>query len=47
MEVIMMQGYGTLNKVKIETPVMIRFGDLTADEFFVTDDAVRLVKTGK
>jgi hypothetical protein len=38
---IMMQGHGTLNKVKIETPVMIRFGDLTSDEFFVTEDAAK------
>ncbi|MDR0602642.1 MAG: hypothetical protein LBG42_09710 [Treponema sp.] len=38
---IMMQGYGTLNKVKIETPVMIRFGDLTSDEMFVTEEAAK------
>jgi hypothetical protein len=38
---IMMQGYGTLNKVKIETPTMIRFGELTSDEFFVTEDAAK------
>jgi hypothetical protein len=37
----MMQGYGTLNKVKIETPNMIRFGELTSDEMFVTDAAAR------
>jgi hypothetical protein len=38
---IMMQGYGTLNKVKIETPTMIRFGERTSDEFFVTEDAAK------
>ncbi|MDR2135625.1 MAG: hypothetical protein LBO76_03325 [Treponema sp.] len=38
---IMMQGYGALNNVKIETPVMIRFGDLTSDEFFVTEAAAK------
>jgi hypothetical protein len=38
---IMTQGYGTLNKVKIETPSMIRFGELTSDEFFVTEDAAK------
>jgi hypothetical protein len=38
---IMMQGYGTLNKAKIETPNMIRFGDLTSDEFFVTEGAAK------
>ncbi|GHV69769.1 hypothetical protein AGMMS49928_13650 [Spirochaetia bacterium] len=38
---IMMQGYGTLNNAKIETPVMIRFGDLTADEYFVTESAAK------
>jgi hypothetical protein len=38
---IMMQGYGTLNKAKIETPNMIRFGDLTSDEMFVTEAAAR------
>jgi hypothetical protein len=38
---IMTQGYGTLNKVKIETPTMIRFGDLTSDEMFVTEAAAK------
>jgi hypothetical protein len=38
---IMMQGHGSLNKAKIETPSMIRFGDLSSDEFFVTDEAAR------
>jgi hypothetical protein len=38
---IMMQGHGTINKTQIETPVMIRFGDLTSDEMFVTEKAAR------
>ena len=38
---IMMQGYGTINKAKIETPNMIRFGDLTSDEMFVTESAAK------
>jgi hypothetical protein len=38
---IMTQGYGTLNKAKIETPNMIRFGDLTSDEMFVTGAAAQ------
>jgi hypothetical protein len=38
---IMMQGHGMLNKAKVETPAMIRFGELTSDEFFVTDDAAK------
>jgi hypothetical protein len=28
-------------KVKFEFPVMIRFGELTSDEFFVTEDAAK------
>jgi len=36
---IMMQGHGTMNQWKIETPAMIRFGQLTHDEFFVSEAA--------
>jgi hypothetical protein len=36
---IMMQGHGTMNRWKIETPAMIRFGQLTHDEFFVSESA--------
>jgi len=36
---IMMQGHGTMNQWKIETPAMIRFGQLTHDEFFVSESA--------
>jgi hypothetical protein len=38
---IMMQGYGTMNKAKIESPNMIRFGELTEDEYFVSEDAAK------
>lgn len=36
---IMMEGYGTINEVKIETPSIIRYGDITADEMFVSKQA--------
>jgi mannose-6-phosphate isomerase class I len=32
---ILIQGHGSINDVKVESPIMIRFGDLTWDEFFV------------
>lgn len=32
---ITLQGHGRLNSINIETPAMIRFGELTRDEFFV------------
>ena len=38
---IMMQGNGKMGVWDIETPVMIRFGQLTNDEFFVTENAAR------
>jgi hypothetical protein len=38
---IMMQGHGTMGVWDIETPTMIRFGQLTCDEFFVTERAAR------
>jgi hypothetical protein len=33
---VVVQGYGTLDKWTVETPYLIRFGQLTNDEFFVT-----------
>jgi hypothetical protein len=36
---ILVQGYGTLGKHEIETPSLIRFGEMTKDEMFVTADA--------
>ena len=38
---IMMQGHGTINRMDIETPNMIRFGQLTSDEMFVTEAAAQ------
>ena len=32
---IIIQGHGTINDIAIESPTLIRFGDLTRDEFFV------------
>lgn len=36
---IMMQGHGTMNQWSIETPTMIRYGQLTHDEYFVSQAA--------
>jgi hypothetical protein len=36
--VIVTQGYGTLAKQAVSTPSMIRFGEMTEDEVFVTAD---------
>jgi len=33
---IMIEGYGTINGVQIETPYIIHYGDITSDEMFVT-----------
>ena len=38
---IMMQGHGTMGEWDIETPALIRYGQLTNDEFFVTEKAAR------
>ncbi|MFZ2654294.1 MAG: hypothetical protein WAX69_05220 [Victivallales bacterium] len=38
---IMMQGHGTMNRWKIETPALIRYGQLTNDEFFVGEQAAK------
>lgn len=38
---IMMQGHGTMNQWPIETPALIRYGQLTHDEFFVSEAAAR------
>ena len=37
----MMQGHGTINGQRIETPTMIRFGQLTYDEYFVSEKAAQ------
>jgi hypothetical protein len=36
---MMVQGHGTLNQHPIETPALIRFGQLTCDEYFVAAPA--------
>jgi hypothetical protein len=38
---ILLQGHGRLGAWDCESPAMIRFGQLTSDEFFVTEDAAR------
>jgi hypothetical protein len=38
---ILTQGYGTLGKYAVSTPTMIRFGEMTQDELFVTASAAR------
>jgi hypothetical protein len=38
---IMLQGHGSLGRWPIETPTCIRFGQLTCDEYFVSDTAAR------
>ena len=39
--IILTQGYGTFGKLPVSTPAMIRFGQMTEDELFVTADAAR------
>lgn len=38
---IMMQGHGKMGRWDIETPASIRFGQLTHDEYFVSESAAR------
>ena len=38
---IMMQGHGTMNGMPIETPALIRYGQLTHDEYFVSEAAAQ------
>ena len=38
---IMMQGHGKMGIWDIETPTMIRYGQLTHDEYFVSEDAAQ------
>jgi hypothetical protein len=38
---IAIQGRGSLGSWSVETPTLIRFGELTADEFFVSEEAAR------
>ena len=47
---ITVQGMGTMGKLKLQTPAMIRFGEETEDEVFITYEAaqagVEIVNTG-
>jgi hypothetical protein len=38
---IVTQGHGTVGKLSVETPTFIRFGEMTSDELFVTEQAAR------
>lgn len=38
---IAVQGHGLLGKWEIDTPTLIRYGQLTSDEFFVSEEAAR------
>jgi hypothetical protein len=38
---IAVQGTGKIGKLALQTPAMIRFGELTEDEVFVSDKAAR------
>ena len=38
---IVVQGRGRLGRFEIESPTIIRFGELTHDEFFATKDAAK------
>ena len=39
--IIMMQGHGKMGVWDIETPALIRYGQLTNDEFFISENAAR------
>ncbi len=38
---IVVQGWGSIGKLEVETPSLIRYGQMTKDELFVTADAAR------
>jgi hypothetical protein len=38
---IVVQGHGMVGKLAVSTPAMIRYGQMTEDELFVTEDAAR------
>jgi len=38
---ILLQGHGTMGAWDIDSPTLIRFGQLTSDEFFVTESAAK------
>ncbi|HOK47813.1 MAG TPA: hypothetical protein PLK67_17845, partial [Bryobacteraceae bacterium] len=38
---IVVQGWGTVGKLEVETPTLIRYGQMTKDELFVTAPAAK------
>jgi len=36
---VLVQGHGSINNLPLETPTLIRYGELTYDEYFVTEGA--------
>ena len=38
---IVLQGHGTMGPWEVESPAIIRYGQLTYDEFFVSESAAR------
>ncbi len=48
---ILIEGKGTMNEWEMETPTLIRYGELTSDEFFVCESAakagVKIANTSK
>ena len=38
---IVVQGWGSIGKMEVETPSMIRYGQMTKDELFVTAVAAK------
>lgn len=38
---ILLQGHGTMGAWEVDSPALVRFGQLTSDEFFVTESAAR------
>ena len=38
---IMLQGHGYLGSHIIETPALIRYGQLTHDEYFISEEAAK------
>jgi hypothetical protein len=39
--VLIVQGRGKIGVHEVQTPVLIRFGEVTTDEYFVTDETAR------
>ena len=39
--IILLQGHGTMGEWTLETPTLIRYGELTHDEYFITEKAAK------